>query len=82
MEQPLTPEEYRRWKDTALVNGDIIGRFAATIEHRDTVNAKLLAALEWLYLLVAHPVKGGRGLTKTSSEIIEQARAVIEEAKK
>jgi len=34
-------------------------------------------ALKLIYLLVAHPVKGGRGLTRTPSEIIQQAADAI-----
>ena len=42
---PLTPEEYQLWKDTALLDGDAIDRFAATIDRPRAVNAKLLEAL-------------------------------------
>jgi hypothetical protein len=45
MEQPLTPQEYQHWKDTAIADGDIIDRFAATIDNLFAVNAKLLEAL-------------------------------------
>ncbi|KKN46064.1 hypothetical protein LCGC14_0676830 [marine sediment metagenome] len=34
-------------------------------------------ALALIYLLVAHPVKDGRGLTRTPSEIIQQAHDAI-----
>ena len=30
--EPLTPEEYQHWKDTGLIDGDIIDRFAATLD--------------------------------------------------
>ena len=44
---PLTPEEYQLWKDTALLDGDVIDRFAATIDRLRAVNAKLVEELEW-----------------------------------
>ncbi len=34
-------------------------------------------ALKLCYLLLANPVRGGRGLTRTPSEIIQQAYAAI-----
>ncbi len=36
-----------------------------------------LEALKLIYLLVTHPVSGGRGLTLTSSEIIHQTNTAI-----
>lgn len=89
----LTPMEYEHWKETALLEGDIIDRFAATIDDLYCVSAQLLGALEWrrdmLIEILEKSVPAGEGWYKVPpgvltrlGEIEELARPAIELAKK
>ena len=44
--EPLTPEEYQHWKNTGLLDGDIVDRFAATLDFLFPANARFLELLE------------------------------------
>ena len=46
MTKPLTPKEYQDWKDTGLIDGDIIDRFAATLDFLFSANTILIEALK------------------------------------
>ena len=52
--RPLTADEYQHWKDTALLDGDLIDRFADTIDSLRARNAGLLVALEKISGLAEH----------------------------
>ena len=52
--KPISASEYKHWKETALLDGDLIDRFAATIDSLFANNADLLAALKAIYR-VAEP---------------------------
>ena len=78
MTEPLTPEEYQHWKDTALLEGDTIDRFAATIDRLRAVNAKLEEALGRLVLLAGCSHFSGQAPRCDYCK----AREAIEEARK
>lgn len=77
----LTPKEYQRWKDIALLDGDIISRFAATIESRAATIAQLTLALTPLAALaLADDTPSTLRLTVTLGDA-RRAREAIEAAK-
>lgn len=86
MSKPLTSKEYQRWKDAALLDGDIVDRFAATIDNLRSGNSDLIGALEkltgWAEGIIDNLETGSPLIgPKLRREVLLPARAVIKSAR-